>query len=329
MAPETITAAPLYDNQSAAAGIRMDRGPLDYSRHDDHGMWLRQQLTQVQTRTYDARYYELVFRKLIPPMRERLSPGMLSVVFSSVEAAGEAPIVSSADQDVVEIAVSATPYERPVRWTALAYGYSDMEIDHARYARTDLQLKKASFCRRGIEERLEQVACFGAPKYGITYGILNSPSVTTLGPITETFAATDDADLILKQIGSMVNTITESTGGRIRPNTLLLPPAAYTALTVKRIPHTAVTLLQYLKDNHPYLDVIEGWHRLTGASKDGTQDRAILYTRDPDFLELIEPSPFQQRPPRQTSLGVSIVCTASTGGAVVHYPDTIVYLDGV
>jgi hypothetical protein len=329
--------AGLYSSFAQAASARLDGGNgtstrISAERFDDQGAFLRQQLTRIAVKTYDKRYPELQARLRIPPASEPADPGAAYIVMQSYEGYGQARLITSGSTEMGEVDVGAKERTRPVRWAGLRYSYDLMQIRASLAAGRDLPAKKAAMCRRAVEEMLDHIACFGSPAAGIDYGLLNCPTVTRTAPLSARLSDYDDPDTILEILAQMVSAVHDGTNGEIMPDTLLLPPNAYTALVHKRIPQTGVTVLRFIKDNYPHLTTIDRWYRLSGAGQDTDGkplDRAIMYRRSDDFLELHEPSPFEQLPVQEVGITYSVPTVASTAGCVIHYPQTVVYTDGV
>lgn len=282
-------------------------------------------LLYVYNKTYDRKYPNLRAREFVP-VGETVSSGATSIATRSWDHVGKAKIIGNKAKDIPRVDVMATENIRPVRLAALGYGYDIMEMKQAAFSGTPLDMKRAMACRRGIEEILDLVACFGSPEDGIATGFLNDPNIPVVG--ASAAWATLDSDDILADLSGLFEAIDTLTKGVERPDTLLLPTSVVTAISTK--PRSSVsdtTVKKFIMDNFG-LKKIEGWYRLNSAGVGGTT-RAVLYTNDADHVNQDITNEFEQLPVQIDGLEFVINCLAQTAGTVWNYPKSATFIDGV
>ena len=88
------------------------------------------------------------------------------------------------------------------------------------------------------------------------------------------------------------------------------------------------TILGFIRENYPQITRIDWVQDLVGAGA-GNTNRVMAYARDPLKVEVQIPQRFEQMPPQLTGKVYDIICSQSTGGTLVYYPQSVVYADGL
>jgi hypothetical protein len=306
---------------------------LSIIRQDsDLNAFFSRQLEYVKATTYDIKYADLKARDFVPVSNE-VNPGATNVTYRQWERSGRAKIISSNAKDIPRADVLAHEFTRPVREIALAYGFTLKETRAAAMAGENLDARKASSCRRGIEEVLDDVAALGSAADGIASGFLNEPNiaVTTLigADDWQTLVGGGNQARIVEIISEAYQLIKGRTRGVEAPNTLLLPTAEEALISTTPFgDNSDKTIRDFLMANFRFLDAIESWDLLDDAGA-GAVTRAVLYPRSDQILTQDIPSEFEQIPPQEQGLETVINCLASSAGTAVYYPEAIQFIDGV
>jgi len=86
-----------------------------------------------------------------------------------------------------------------------------------------------------------------------------------------------------------------------------------------------LTVLRATMKEHG-VTAIEEWSRLTTAGSGGV-NRVVLYRRNPDSVQRIEPLPFYQIAPQMRDWSIRVPSMTRCGGVVVIKPKSIAYAD--
>jgi hypothetical protein len=289
------------------------------------------ELEFIKAKTYDIKYPNLMSRMFIPVSNE-VPSGAAEVTYQQFDRVGRAQIIKPGATDLPRVDVFGTEFSRPVRWGGVSYGYNLIEIRQAMMAGRPLDAKKAAAARRAQEELIDEVAAIGAPDWGITTGFINN--ATLVAAVEAATGAWDNpattADEIIGDVQVLFSAIVNATEGVERPNTLLVPDSQYAALATRpRSTTSDTTILNFLLQSIPGLTAIESWWRLKLAGVGGASDRAIMYTRSPDYLQQDIPNEFEQLPVYQRGTNFEIETLVATAGMAFYYPLSARYMDGV
>ena len=299
---------------------------MGYRFDANESAFFERELETVLSKTYDILYPELMHRNFVPVSNE-VSPGATSRTYRPSDRVGTAKFITNNAKDIPRVDVTGLEFTDPVREIAIGYGWNLKELMSAQMADRPLNARRASAARRATEELLDNTACFGAPNVGIATGFLNDANVpiTAAGGI---WTARTPAQIITDVTSAYVR-VAVATLNVHRPDTLLLPDAAYTHIaTTPRSDNSDTTILQYMLQNFPFLNAIEPWYRLNTAAAGGG-GRMVLYKRDPEILGQDIPLEFTQLAPQEQGLELLVPTWAMTAGTRVHYPLAIDFTDDV
>ncbi len=299
---------------------------MGYRFDADESAFFERELETVLSATYDILYPELMHRNFVPVSNE-VSPGATSRTYRQFDRVGNAKFITNNAKDLPRADVTGLEFTGPVREIGIGYGWTLKELMSAQMAGRPLNARRASAARRSTEELLDFTACFGAADEGIPTGFLNDAAVpiTAAGGI---WTARTPAQIITDVSSGYVR-VSVATLNIHRPDTLLLPDAAYTHIaTTPRSDNSDTTILQYMLQNFPFLNAIEPWYRLNTAAAGGG-GRMVLYKRDPEILGQDIPLEFTQLAPQEQGLELVVPTWAMTAGTRIHYPLAIDYTDDV
>ena len=299
---------------------------MGYRFDADESAFFERELETVLSKTYDILYPELVHRNYVPVSNE-VSPGATSRTYRQFDRVGTAKFITNNAKDLPRADVTGLEFTGPVREIGIGYGWTLKELMSAQMSGRPLNARRGSAARRATEELLDFTACFGAPNFGIPSGFLNDAAVpiTAAGGVWTTRTPAQ----ILTDVSLSYGRVAVATINVHKPDTLLLPDAAYTHIsTTPRSDNSDMTILKYLLENFPFLTVIEPWYRLNAASA-GSGGRMVLYKKDPEILGQDIPMEFTQLAPQTQGLAVEVPTWAMTAGTRIHYPLAIDYTDDV
>lgn len=284
------------------------------------------ELEHVYAQTYDIKYPDLMARRFIPVSNEA-NPGATLVTYRQFDRRGKAKLAAPGAVDAPRVDVLGTEFPRPVRLATASYGWHLLELRQAAMAGRPLNARKASACRRAIEEVLDEVAAIGAPGFGIATGFINDADVAIDAAAGVWTGLT--ADQIIADVSGMWQNMVSDTLGIEKANGLVLPDAQHALIaTLPRSTVSDTTVLEFLLRAFPGLEFIEPWYRMDAAGAGGV-DRGVMYRRSPSHLTQEIPSEFEQLPVFQKGQNFEIECLATTAGTAFYYPRSARYIDGI
>ena len=290
-----------------------------------------EQLALIKARTYDVRHKALKALTLLPVSTEQ-DPGAEHIIWRSFDAVGTAKLVSDYANDYPRVDIGGEEHTSPIKEIGASYGYSIKEIRRAQKAGISLDAKKAVACRRAIDEKQDSIAWKGDAK-GKLPGFFNHPGITEYvapnGAGGSKTWASKTADEIVADFAAIISTAPESTNGIEQPDTVIMPLSLYNKL--QNTPYGSnrdKTILGFIRENYPQITRIDWVQDLVGAGA-GNTSRVMAYARDPMKVEVQIPQRFEQMPPQLTGKAYDIICSQSTGGTLVYYPQSVVFCDGL
>lgn len=288
------------------------------------------QLEYIKARIYETKWPALKATTLIPVSTEA-GPGAESITFRTFTSVGMAAIISNYADDLPRADVYGEEDTVKVKGLGQSYGYNVQEIRNANTANLNLTTRKANSARRGIEQRINQIAWTGNAKAGL-YGLLSFPNTSKNAATTGTWS-TATADQILGDMFDAYDFIVNGTKGVEAPNQVLIPYEQYGIITRKRIgTDTSVTVKEFFEKARPGVmiesvaDLKDVTNPRTGS---GTTDVMVQYDRNPNAITLEIPQPFEQFPAQERNLEQVVPCHARIGGVIVYYPLSVNIVDGI
>lgn len=290
-----------------------------------------EQLALIKSRTYDVQHKALKALTLLPVSTEQ-DPGAEHVRWFSFDAVGVAKLVSDYANDYPRVDIGGEEHISPIKEIGASYGYSIKEIRRAQKAGVSLDAKKAEACRRAIDEKQDSIAWKGDAK-GKLPGFFNHPGITEYvaadGAKGSKSWASKTAEEIVADFAGIITAAPESTNGIEQPDTVILPLSLYNKL--QNTPYgtnSAKTIMSFIRESYPQITRIDWVQDLVSAGAGGTT-RVMAYARDPLKVEVQISQRFEQMPPQLTGKVYDIICSQSTGGTLVYYPQSVVFCDGL
>ena len=138
---------------------------------------------------------------------------------------------------------------------------------------------------------------------------------------------------VLNDVNKLLNACWASSGYAVCPDSLLLPPAQYSALQVPVTSAGSISIMEYISKNS-LSNSINGkplridpvkWLYQRGAS---TKDRAVAYTKDKNRVRF-PLVPLQRTPLEYRGIHQMTTYYGRIGVVEFVYPETVRYMDGI
>lgn len=292
--------------------------------------FFKRQLEHILTKVFQTPYPAKSARSMFPVSEE--GGAATSITYYIWDDRGIAEFISSYAGDIPRADVSARSVTIPVHRMAESFGMTLDEIKAAQQSGTNLSAKKADAVRKGHEDKLNEVAFYGAPEYSLQ-GLFSHPSIPNgeapyLDWDDEVSPKTADEILAcfregIKAIGTATNYVETVTAIRV-------PNSIYWHLGLIRMTDSNETVLSWLKTKLAAMGVREVEPYQEGetvtmlAGETITSNRVIVYyDNSNDALELMIPEDLNFLPPQEKGLEQETIGTLKTGGLVVYKPLSI------
>jgi hypothetical protein len=302
--------------------------------------FLVSQTTYIEPQVYRVRYPELNYAEFIP-VDSSGSEWAKSITFFSVDQLGRADWITGQSRDIPIADITRAKHESAIEMAGIGYNYNLEELGVAMLIPgTNLTTERAAAARRASEQMIHDVAMYGDTRKNwkgltnLTLPAITVASHTWLYDLTNT-PGTPDVTSVLEDVNGAITNIWQSTLTVEMANTILLPIAASTLLSITQLPHTDTNLLDWLKRNNQYTQetgmplTIRSVRGLDTAGSSGNA-RMIVYRKDPEAIKLHIPMPHRFFPVWQTGPFMFDVPGAfRMGGLELRLPSTMRYVDGI
>lgn len=298
--------------------------------------YVNSQLTYIERQVYETVYPDIQYADLIPV--DTSAPEWIkSVTYMSTDKVGQADWFHAASKDLAFADVNRSKNETTVEMANIGYEYNLEEIGQAIMLGIPLTADRAQAAVRAYEEFVDDAALRGKPEKNFN-GFIDYPGIpTTLASIEagHTVWTQKSADAILADVNAAITGMYVSTKTVEIADTLLLPVEALMILSVKRIPDTDITVLDFLRTKNVYTLqtgaslMIRGVRGLETAGENGS-GRMIAYRRDPAVVKMHIPMPHRFMPVFQTGpLTFAVPGIFRLGGVEVRRTQAVRYVDGI
>lgn len=326
-------------NSAIPASLMQIGGRYRFDSADAAAVFYARELDYVKSKSYDKQYPQLTALNIFPSNSDA-DPGAETITYYTYDMEGMAKVIDNYSTDLPRADVNGKPSVAFVKSLGVSYGYSAQEMRASRMAGKNLDARKAESAHYQIDAKTNQIAWAGDKDHNLL-GVLsteqNIPTLTIQAGAEsgKTKWLEKTADEVLQDVITMYAQVTKTTKDVERPDTLVLPTDVYTTLSMKRVGDTGETVLSYVEKHAPYLKEIVPASELNGDStetnpyaEDGNAV-ALLFTNDPDKLEINNPMAFMQYPVQVRNLETIVPCEARTAGVIVYYPMSALIAVGV
>ncbi len=299
---------------------------IDWRQDAGESAFLERQLEHIEARIYDFKLRELKFRRVFPISNE--GQGAEVIAYDLVRGAGVAKIIANGASDLPRADTFVDRFYAVVRSVGISFGYTTRELRNAAFSNVPLEARRGVAARRGMEEKLSDMAWNGDAEYNII-GILDNPNIPQIqaaAPSTgsdRTWAGGDKTPLeIISDITTVISDVVTNTNQVHKPNTVLMPVAQYEYISKTpysdRVP---MSILRYITDplNKFDIDMIEQVPELAGTGPGG-EDQMLAYERTDEVLQFRIPMELRAMPPEPRNLEFLINMESECAGMVVRYP---------
>jgi len=295
------------------------------------------QTAYIEQQVYQEQYPDIQYPFLIP-VDTSAPEWAKSVTYYSSNKEGVAGWFHHYAKDIHVADVNRTKNEVGVEMADIGYRWTLEEIGQAMMIPgTRLAPDRASAAIRAYEEFVDDTALRGKGEKSFS-GLINYPGISaTLAAAVGGHTVWDqkDADAILADVNAALSGIYVDTLQVEMANTLLLPVAALNIIATKRIPDTAITILDFLQTKNIYTLttgqplVIRGVRGLETAGL-ANSGRMVAYRRDPQVLKMHIPMPHRFLPVWQTGPMVfDVPGIFRLAGLEIRRPKAVRYIDGI
>lgn len=326
--------------------------------HKDAGesLFFARQLEYIRPGLFEVLYPDLEAKKFLP-LETSIAPGAEIFTYRSVDKVGRAQLLKSYSNALPRADVLGKEATQQLRSAGIMYGYNMQELRAAMLAQIPLDVRKAMAARYAMALLVDEVMWYGRSDTtaqqdttnGFDAGMLNAGLVGLANLSNTTSYTTQNggagsklwrrktADEIVADMHGVVNNVVKVTFGIHRPDTLILPLAAYNIAATKRMGDGSnQTCLDFFLKTSPYVKTVEPSYRLDAARSPNwngttspTTGRAIAYEKNPERLTALLPLEFEQLAPQQEHFEIRTACHARMGGVIAYFPGSISYMDGI
>lgn len=351
MTPEALNWLQAID---PVLGYMVATGTMRHGARKDasESMFFARQLEVIRPGLLEVLFPDLEGKKFVP-LETAIAPGAEQWTYRSMKKIGRAQMLKSYSDAVPR--ADSVGQESTVQIRALAdmYGYTIQELRAAMLAQLPIDIRKSMAARYAIALLQDEVLFYGHADLnaeqdtanGLDAGMLNSglSGLANLSNTTSFTTPTGTAgsqlwrnktpDEIVADMHGVVNNVVKSTFGIHRPDSMILPLAAYNIAATKRMGDGSnQTCLDFFLATSPYCKNVDPSYRLDYAQSknwSGTTGRAVAYEKNPDRLVGLIPVEFEQLPPQNEHFEIRTMCHGRCAGVVPLYSKSISYMDNI
>jgi hypothetical protein len=295
------------------------------------------QTSHIEAQVVETVYPDIQYPTLIP-VDTSANEWAKSITYYSSDKVGRAGWFHSYATDIHVADIERSKNEVGVEMADIGYRWTLEEIGQAMMIPgLNLSAERAAAAVRAYEEFIDDVALRGKAEKSM-YGIMNYPGITAVLASIEsghTVWNLKSADAMLADVNNLLSGVYVDSLTVELADTLLLPIGALIVASTKRIPDTAITVLDFLATKNVYTLqtgrplTIRGVRGLETAGQGGS-GRAIAYRRSPDVLKMHIPMTHRFLNVWQTGPMVfDIPGIFRVAGLEIRRPKSVRYLDGI
>lgn len=230
------------------------------------------------------------------------------------------------DMPWADVKTTGTPH--PVRKHGVGYRVTDDEAEEAQALGMNISDRRATAALRAAERFRDKVLIQGDASVGLE-GFINNSNVPTTTDTSWAGTPKTTAEM-LADLGQWLESARANHKDTVRPDTLVLPPAAFNHARVTKETGSDLTTLEFLLRSMgtsgitkiTYLDEL-------ATAGVGSTTRAVLYWNDPEVLSGELAHFFEFGEPLRELQGVAVPGKEALGGCQVIFPPGMLYIDGV
>ncbi len=298
-------------------------------------VFFQRELEFISTEMLNVKYVQGKTR-LFLPVDNSCPPEDESFTYRMWDSFGAAKAISSPADDLPMAGVDGNETNQRFQSYGLAFGYTVDEIKASAKLGRSLDASRAEAVRKGLEQKLDNIAADGDSTYGL-YGLntlantnTTTPSTKASGSVTPWLTGTPLE--IYGDMTDMCSKVVIDSKEQEKVTRILLPTKQYEQILHTRMNATIsdTTILSFFKATHPDVEVYS-WERLAAvpATSGGTLDRMIGYNPTKMNIRLLMSIEFEQQAPQLKNYAYSVNCRFKTGGVISPYPKSVIFSDGI
>lgn len=302
----------------------------------NESVFFARQLEAIRPRAYDVKRAKLSAFEVFP-IDTSIPAGANTITYRQYDGVGAAKIIANYADDLPRSDVTAKEFTSPIKGIGDSYGYSTQDIRAAQFTGVPLDSKRQAQARRAHDELINKLAWAGDTVTGLP-GFLSNANITGYtvpadGSSSSKLWTAKSADLILRDMNGIANTVFTTSKGVHRPNELWLPLAQYTLVaSTPRSSTSDTTILEYFLSNNPFVQrvvpVLELASTANGGAA-GTYDIMVAADNSIDNYQMNLPMMFMQHAPQQKGLSFEVPCESRFGGVTIEYPLAFAKADSI
>jgi len=315
----------------------------EFQTRDDalDSQFLARELESVKARVWEVKRPPFGAFSLFPQNMDA-DPGAETIVWRQTGKTGVAKIIANTADDLPLVDAYEEENKSDVRSIGVGFRYSNQDIRAARLANKPLTARKAMAARRAVDQKMNQIAFSGDKKHNIR-GIFETANANIVVAATAAAAPNGIAwsaasgktpDEIIEDMFNLVDTPNEASNGVERPDTLVLPIAAFNYISsTQKSSASDVTILEFFRRVRPGVTVMSMTefdsvaNPPSGAAS--ATSVAMAFTRSDEHLSMEIPMAFTQHAPQNKNLDWTVPCEARFGGVIVYLPVSIAFMEGI
>ena len=243
-------------------------------------------------------------------MDTEIPAGAATYTVRREDGAGEAVIWKKGDA-IPMVSLNVFEEEFPIVTIVNGFEVTILERMHADFAKRPLISSLTRKAQKVIYQRLNDLIFNGHEPSKIP-GLLTHPYLPKAFSAVA-FDGTDTPDEEIAEISKWGGYGSQVSKGLFYPTTMAVSYKLFNRWSSTRLPNTDKNLLQYLRENLPYISAIIPLWELQGVGPGG-RDAVLFYRNDPDAVALVMPQPFTLIPGENTGLVMRMYGMVRFGG---------------
>lgn len=298
---------------------------------DDGWAFYISQLTQLESKIYEAKYTNINFMELIP-VDTNYPEWADSWDYISYDAVTLGKFIGSSADDLPKVGLQANKSSVPIGYAGNSFDYSLDELRKSQQLRIPIDSTKGRMAFRGSQEHTQNIAYFGDASRNMG-GLFNNANLALDNSTTNWSIATGQ-EIIDDMNGLFIKVWVDSANVHV-PNVLVLDSDRYAAISSRRMDTgTDTTILEFFKKNNLYTSLTGQPPRvvprlqLKGAGVGGVS-RMMAYELNDENLSMVNPIPWRSLAPQMKGLNIEVPCEYKISGVEFRYPFSGAYRDHV
>ncbi len=283
-------------------------------------LFLARELEQVSAKSYDVLKDPILARTLIPFVAE-LQEGAESWSYDMYDGFSQADWITDWSKPVGQADVFKTRFTHAPRHFGSHYAYTLEDISRSNFGRRPVDRERAKMCRKGHEQKLDDLIAVGDSTRGIA-GLTNNANIPTISAVTGSWSTSTTPAQMMADLNKLVQAPEQATKGNFVANRLILPLSLKPLLCASYSTLNGQTVEKVWLEQQPANGVksIDYWARLNLANAGGNGGRAIAYKNDPDVIKFVLAFDYRELPAQAVGYAFQILTMATVLGIVTVYP---------